>query len=146
MHGLFQAAARGGGGSAGLLQRGGSKRVVLAQVSSIPSFRSLRATLYRRAKQINKHAGRGGSTDSTRQIHGRPLAAFPARQIPYPPAPPPPPQKKNNQARLSSSAAASHKIGAGVFAPSDQFEGRHIGPSLEDEKVMLQTIGAFCFF
>jgi len=50
----------------------------------------------------------------------------------------PPHSTRPAQARPASSA-----IGAAVFAPTDQFEGRHLGPSLEDEKVMLQAIGAF---
>lgn len=118
-----QAAARGG--SAGLLQRGGSKRLVLAQV--------------REGCDLSC----GWIWDGMGPIMHWSLTplACPSVSIPtlLPHPKPPYTTARTNQA---TAARLSTKIGAAVFTPTDQFEDRHIGPSLEDEKVMLQTIGA----
>ncbi len=36
-------------------------------------------------------------------------------------------------------AVSSARIGASVFAPTDQFEDRHLGPSAAEEVEMLQV-------
>lgn len=107
-----QAAARSAGASAGLL-KGGKQRLVLAKVKKLNEQRMVRLMLRSgRCPSFNAH--------------------------PHTSSPTPPPSKQAATARLSSSAA----IGPAVFTPSDQFEHRHLGPSAEDEKAMLQAIGA----
>lgn len=38
-------------------------------------------------------------------------------------------------------ARPSSTFGPAIFKATDQFEDRHLGPSLQDEKEMLKTVG-----